>query len=298
MMINPIGCTLAANNTSLNYISDDGHEPFGFCGDVSFPNEYAFQLNFGRTYNKVGTLVAGPDETYAKYGITAGASVYLDKAIFNVSAPMSFTYNGLNMITSQVLWNGYIQNSLVNDTIVITHPPAVGHPVIMSLQSSDGSGPVQISCEHTDTAITVKAYSNLQGFVSFNPQGAWVQSLSNNVNTPVFDFLSGNLKITHQEVGGYAYDICVNSFSSSGVKAQVENCSSNSITVGFYDGGVKLLSVPVGTSFFYRRNAQVQRKLNGVRFNCQRGQTAVPILALKNLPSGNFWVTGNMLTYC
>lgn len=296
MTINyPLAGTLAANGAPLAFINDAGHSPVGFDLCVTFPNPYAFQVDFDQVFDKVGTCAASPDETYAKYGIQAGASVYLDKAVFNISAPLSMSYAGFNAISAPVLWNGQIQNELIPGGVKITHPPSPFAPQVAAIYSAQ-AGSVELSTQHQDGYTIVFAIDDMAGIISY-AGGAFAQSLSNNIESPTFCCVGGNLVVTHADVGANAYDVKLTRFGQYTPK--LLNMSPTSFTVGFENSsGATVSAMTAGIAFSYSRNAKVRRNMDGVQFELSRGRALVPVAALQNLPTGNFWLQGLMTNDC
>lgn len=289
--IHALAGTLAANGSSLAFIDDAGHKPIGFQIPVTFPNPYAFQLDFECDFNFVNTIQATPDETYAAFGIQAGASVYLDKAIFNVYAPLSLSYAGFNGIAAPALWNGYIQNELIPGGVTIHHPDSNHYPVVTPILNAQSAG-CSLSTQYAKDYTTVFAWDNMGGFVSCNGS-VFAQSLSNNIDAPTFACVNGNLVVTHADIGSSSYGVTLTQFGQ--FTPRLLNMCPTGFTVGFRNAaGADVSAMTAGIGFIYSRNTKVRRNMDGVQFTLSREMAAVPIEALRNVPNGNFWISGLM----
>jgi hypothetical protein len=69
-----ISCVIRNTAGTWSFINDSTHVPVGFTSVTALAGG-RIQLNYNKTYTKVIALQCTPDETYAKYGITMGASV-------------------------------------------------------------------------------------------------------------------------------------------------------------------------------------------------------------------------------
>lgn len=109
-----VGCAIRNTGSGFAFIDDAGHDPVGF--DTISQDATTVTLGFSFTATKVVSLVVTPDETLARLGYTAGASVGLDEAVLQFGQPGGFhdyvQYNGTAWVSS----TGFITGVTMNGT--------------------------------------------------------------------------------------------------------------------------------------------------------------------------------------
>jgi len=89
----------AVDKTKWNFISNGTHTSVGVSGDYATAAGSTITINFAKTYSKVISFVAGPDEGFANgLGMSVGATVGLSTA--GVKASLSLTGDAL------IRWDG------------------------------------------------------------------------------------------------------------------------------------------------------------------------------------------------
>lgn len=118
----------SSTRTQWDYISDSAHVPVGVSGAYATASGGQITIDFDKTYSRVISFIAGPDETLANVmGFTVGASVGLSSAVLSADANFNgaFTvyYNGSTWVfssgTGQEINPTF--SSYSNGTLTITH---------------------------------------------------------------------------------------------------------------------------------------------------------------------------------
>lgn len=138
----------AANGTAVwNYINDSDHRPIGVDNPSATITAVGNNLtiDFGKTYSKVISFIAGPDETLAKtLNATIGASVGLASATLNM---------GISVEASGVVRNnaGSVQDLELGPFIVNASTVYSG---------GNATTTIDTIAPNSDDAITISAYTN------------------------------------------------------------------------------------------------------------------------------------------
>lgn len=165
------------NGTDWYLIDDTGHTPYGIASIENLADG-GFRIYYDKVAGHVGTLIAVPDETYARAGVIAGASVgdeyadvimsgeYLDKT---PSTKMAFhlmrsttvfgyiTYNGTSWVHSSSSGITSLSFDSSSGLLTVTHSTAGG---ICSITGRDNSYDRPVFASYSTTTTIVKFYGH------------------------------------------------------------------------------------------------------------------------------------------
>ena len=173
------------NNTNSWYLLDDtNHKKIGL-SNVVVENNIYLRLNYDQEYDKVITLLCGPDENLAALNVTCGASVGLGYSLISLGCKYDswgeIYYDGTNWVDS----NG---GTLTFSNGVLTLTPS------NTLNLFNGSYGVQCECisrGYSTYKNVVKMYSGIR-FCAFDSSG-------NRVTTPTTD-IAFDYKLWHNGI--------------------------------------------------------------------------------------------------
>lgn len=140
-------CGVIRNSGSgWGLIDDSNHKPVGITGVVeNADGTLTLQHDVGAV--DVVSLVVTPDETYAKYGLWAGASVGMVSSVVHFAAPLSFYIDfDTPFVSAPAHFAGDITASLKDSIITITHPTLLTNAVLCAVRiGSSGKFDVDLS---------------------------------------------------------------------------------------------------------------------------------------------------------
>lgn len=121
------------SGTGWEYINDSGHEPLNLTA-VSVDSNGRLKIEYGFTASKVLSLVAAPDEKFARQ-YTIGGSVGLDNTLFNIYT-LPQTYGGMVGISnnSVTVTNSSFTSGSFNQT---TGEIKLYHPTLSTLNGKE-----------------------------------------------------------------------------------------------------------------------------------------------------------------
>lgn len=173
------------NNVNNWYLLDDtNHTKIGL-SNVVVENNIYLRLNYDQEYDKVITLLCGPDENFSALNVTCGASVGLDHSLISLGCKNDswgeIYYDGANWVDS----NG---GTLTFANGILTLTPS------NTLNLFNGSYGVSCECEsrgYSTYKNVIKMYSGIR-FCAFDSSG-------NRITTPTTD-IAFTYKLWHNGI--------------------------------------------------------------------------------------------------
>lgn len=284
------------------FINDSGHAPYGFTGVEVGPQNYHLKLNFD-PFVKVGTVLAGPDETLAKLMFSQGPSVALNSATFEIYAPLHFTVKNGVITAINDLWADYVTIAeSTSDHVTINTPVKVDsliQPIVSAKNNIDNSSTyASLSAYSTTSAIKITAFKSSKASCRLSWNGsAFVLGLSNLLG--ISATASGNIiTITHPSTAGIINGRVVQPYNST-YRYVINSVSPTTTTIAVYNAsGVALSAMDTNVSFTFEFDPTGQVKtlsyVTDQEISVFAGYYYVPIAALGKYQTGNLWVTGLM----
>lgn len=285
------------SGSGWSWINDAAHLPRGFTGQPSVNGNGDIVIGFDKTVPKVGGLVVCPDETFALFGITVGASVGLSSATITMRKSMGLY---VNLAAKTLDVEAYFRNRVSmtenpDGTFTISHPSSPSSYVAPLLsQNHDYTGRVSaLVTGATDTTITIAPVIPLNGSIVFDGTN-WI------VNTaakekPTLNFSNGILTVNHTQGSQNQVTFALISprRSTAPVDITVGSQSHSAFTVEFRnaESGALLSSVPAGAGFIYQRNIQVTAETPTGVFFLTRQDVRLNANDVY-LGSANLWILG------
>jgi hypothetical protein len=127
----------ATDRTKWNYINDGNHVPVGVSGDYATALASDITINFGKTYSRVISFIAGVDEFLANaYQAVVGCSVGLSLAELKMSARIdadaTIRYDGSNWVYTNTTGAALVTGvSGAGANITITHSFCPGNSAML-----------------------------------------------------------------------------------------------------------------------------------------------------------------------
>jgi len=274
-----------------DFIDDAGHTPYNLQSVTTYRDNILIYYTFDA--DVVGTLVATPDETFAKYGITCGASVSGNFCFLTIAAPMIFQVEADGTLSLPNFFEGLI----TTDTSLLTEGRLrINHPSIQESSIPPTVTPVgtvtrnaRFAVSYSNNYTDIVAVGDVDGYVYYN--GAdWVYS-GDLYTPPTFSFSSGELTVTHPEADRKSA-VIVSSRGSSSIARSDSQISDTQFKVKFYDNTGTAVTTPNTDMrfFFSRRGAVRVNTLDGI-FAVNRSYCGVNHNKLAS-GSGNIWLMG------
>ena len=311
-----IGGVLRGYDDGIKFIEDTGHAPIGMTG-IRRKDAYTIEILHGHEFSRVGTLVAGPDETFAAMGVVVGCSVGQGVSELKIFAPLYVTCKGDGTITKvSPLFEGSVTFDAANSnpsagTLRLNHPlkSVTAHQAIAASRVFvDGiSKPMTIAAFNNDggTYTQIHAYEEQDESVFIRHNGtAW--EAAQGINKAAYSFsynsTSGLLTITHPAVrsGAYLTNPVITPYKTANRYA-VHSIGTTQTGIICYDNAgnvVKTLDALNWSFFFSIKPALRNMVLTPIpatnEFEVFVGWCHVPVDNLKNVPSGNIWFSGAM----
>lgn len=288
-------CVLAGVIRNINgewqFIVDSTHDKTNL--ETVSPNGiYDIELGYGFTAKKVNSIVITPDETFQQFGISVGASVGIVSTL--IRASMAFN--------CEILGNGQISkipeplaNSTVvsksNETLTVTHSPTIQNdiPIISSLNSV-GNPEARIK-SYTTNSVEIEAFSDANGYVTFD--GSTFNCNTSNINVPTFSFSNGVLTVNHEQYNN-PYSITISGRDGAYIPA-LGSVGAYSFQVIFKDYAGNAINVAdTNMKFFFHVASKVKSQIpNDMKVSVRRGNVNIPTADL-DIPGANFWIFGLM----
>lgn len=294
----------ASNGSGWQFISDSGHTPMGV-SSVSANSDFIV-INFDFTAEKVISFVAGPDETFAAWGLVCGASVGFSSASLQVAAPLSafVTYQGAPPVTNvdcADYFAGDISASVVGSEMTVTHP-AVTNPSVVA----PGFGSIPVLTQnrgvpnshhlrhggYDQTSFKVNTNEDLCGTVSWTSGTSFsVSANAGGLISVAWDNTAKVLNVTHPEIDALDGNLLTR-FGASATP-EIVSATSTSMQVKWVNAAGSYLDTPAAThKFKFRLNAQASSaQFRKTQFTFSRGHAKVNPTKLYS-PGGNIWFIG------
>ena len=285
-----LACAIRNTGSGWAFINDSSHEPIGFTGIETLPDG-RIRLDHAVGAVEVGGLVVCTDETFARRGIIAGASVGLSSSYIDVSAILNFTVDTVNGdITSDPMWDGDIIGNISGGVCNVTHPECQGGD-LPSISAVDTTNPsrTDITISYSNSQANLVPTSNISGYMSYNGTD-WVYT-GDMTDTPtgVWDGVENEVVVTH--VMSDTTDISINGRATAHT-AKPDSTSSTTFQVKFYDVSGSLVTTPdTDMKFFFSRKGYAKTSLRYGTFAIKRGYAKVDANKLIS-GSGNLWILG------
>lgn len=284
------GCAIRNTGSGWAFIADSGHRPVGFSGISTTPGG-AIKLDYDFTASRVVTLSVNVDETYAKQGIIAGASVGATFATIELSADLEFLVDPKSgAITAPSYWGGEITATTAQGSCVVTHPATVTNGVI-------GVAPVggtafyrtDFTTSISPTVTSIIGTGDADGVIGYSG-AAWSYSGSM-FNDPVmtWDSVNNKLDVTHDECEAFNISVIPR---NGGYLTKLRDVSATGFSVEFFDFNGNQASVEsILMNFIFTRKGRVRKEnLEGV-LSIKRGRAPIDASNLTE-QFGNLWISG------
>lgn len=158
--------------TEWEFINDSSHEPSANIQSITTnpATGYNFSIQHNSGFTKIGSVVAGVDESYASYGLRIGASVGLTESFFRVTRDgfgIRALVSGGNLVFASDVGQLVLDTDFsytfdpATGTMVVSHPDIVctyGDSVI--LLPYQGTSLEYRVVSKNSTSITFKMYDN------------------------------------------------------------------------------------------------------------------------------------------
>jgi len=295
------------------FLNDAGHAPIGFNAATISQSTTDITLPFSFTGARVRSLLAVPDETFARRGLICGASVGTSSATLQLALPLAATvpvngYSG-GLITDPA-FAGAVSSSHNAGTgvVTITHPTVIegGVPPILGATrgstinstATDAVGGIVVAggygASGAETSFEVQMHTEMAGFVS------WTSGTSFSVSTDcagtysaTWDGGTNFLTVNHPPADSL-YDITIASAAGSFAQVHIFSATKTSFVAIFLDETGTLLSTPNNRfKLYFKRSSTLVRKLPFTPsfLTFSRGHGLVNPNKLYSA-SGNIWLFG------
>lgn len=283
------------SGTGWFYIDDDNHNRINM-STVTVQNG-SLRVEHTPNAQKVGTLIASPDETFAKEGMSCGSSVGSYFSLIDLYFPLNVQVKGDGTFVSKSYFTPSLSLLFSTDksSFTLTHPscdpldvPAINCPI-----SAGSSGEFAVS--YGETSVTVERRGDLAGYIYYDVATTSWKYVGDNVNNLTFDFTGGVLTVTHDAVIGNVYAILL-SERDGGYKPKVVSPLTNSFQIKFVDTSGNLITTPDANCKFYfaRVGAKYKMPMKATeRVLVKRGHCKANAQNVVNT-SGNIWIYGAM----
>jgi hypothetical protein len=281
-------------------VSDTAHLPIRVNGVTGGVN-----VNVQYDGLKIGTFVAGPDESFAADGTLVGGSVAANNANVSLGSPCSFyiNFDNSNQITFDQKMFGpsrFGVSVAASGLITITHPNRRLMQMPLCQHTSGGSQFEPLIPHYINTTspgvTALYLVGQAEGLVSYNGT-SWVLSSSawstSDINV-TYDAGTGELVFTHPTLmgspgcapqswyNGELINIGMKTLTSSGFTLVLRKASDNTPPA---------LSSALG--FYFDRGMSAIRKAPAGRLNVFLGHVQVDCSQV-DYPNGNFWFMAAM----
>jgi hypothetical protein len=277
------------------YIDDTGHNRVNMSTVVV--QNGSIRVEHTSLAKKVGSLIAAPDETFAKEGMICGASVGNTFSLIDLYFPLNVQVKGDGTFVTKNYFNSSLGLTFSADksSFTLTHPScdALDTPHIICPVSAGSSGEFAVS--HSDTQVTVERRGDLAGYIYYDTATSTWKYAGDNVNDLTFSFSAGVLTVTHSAVIGNLYGIILTE-RDGGYKPKVVSPLTSSFQIKFFDGAGTLITTPDANckSYFARVGAKYKMPMKTTeRVLVKRGHCKADAQYVSNA-SANVWIYGAM----
>lgn len=275
-------------------VSDSAHIPINVTavtGGVDIKVEYKG--------NKIGSFVAGPDESFARDGTLVGASVAANFANVSIGTPCSFAVDletGVFEFDTKYFDNERFGLSIGGSgNVTLTHPGirTMRDPIIRYVATGSTQKHLDVHFQQRQTAGVTSCFlvGDVEGTISYNGSN-WVLGSCDHWDTSDLEFIwdsgRGELTVKHPLLNGSPELNLTQMYNGTPLSIAGGANAGNSFKVYFH----KLDGTPAGESpglgIYFSRGRSVIRKqpkgkllvhLGHVQVNCNH----------VNYPGGNFW---------
>lgn len=302
-----LGCVIRnADGTAFDFIDNATHTPFGFESISTSSNNIT--LTYKETYPKRGSIVCGPDETFADMGMTVGATVSSNTMGIRMAMPYRarLTLDTLNIIQG-TMFETATASDIGDDGVKFQYglQTAANNVVAANVVGYGNNRPELIrTIQGTDGEnkfLQILTYSRIEGLISI------VSTSDIQYSTQTAKFKSGEISAVWS-VNGNRVEIShpkrLNRFSFAAVerlgagaatatmfKADVQPSGDNLTYVYFYDYAGNLITDPTGFEFWISLGYAID-KTGDILIDV--GPKRIdPTRVAESL--GNVWVFGNQL---
>lgn len=280
-------------------VTDATHIPVN---TFSVTNGVSVQINYKG--NKIGSLICGPDESFAMDGVSVGGSVGPDNAIISMGAPCSFLvdFDNSNAITQDARYFDAVRfgcSISAGGQVTVTHPQRrlMQYPLVQHYASLSTNEKYNVHCVSSPSpdAFTCFLIGEAEGQIAYTGS-AWAISSSmwgSSEVTLTYDAPNGTLTVVHPTVLGSPGISVDPLWNGSPVHTHVKDVSSTGFKVVFTkpDGTYPTLSSALGFLFTRGMSGIVKNptgKLHVFLGNVQVNMNHV------SYQFGNFWTIGLM----
>lgn len=222
-----------------SFISDSVHEPVGAVS-VSVISEIDLRVTFEAPNSKVVSALVGVDESFARMGLIAGASVGVNSMDIRATMPFDFSVatDGANapIITAPSEYSGQIAATRSGAKIRINHPKILSPPIV----SPAVGAPLAYVDTLQDTSFNlIQSAGNMSDYYRVRYiSGAWQLLTSNplaSLDTSSFAS-SGNIVVNlGKTLPGNGFMYQTSSDRHIGSTSRIFSSDATSFTVRFYD---------------------------------------------------------------
>lgn len=284
------GCAIRNTGSGWAFIADSAHRPVGFSG-ISTTPAGAIQLDYDFTASRVVTLSVAMDETYAKQGIIAGASVGAAFATIELSADLEFLVDPqTGNVTAPSYWGSDITATPGSGSCNITHPATVTNGVAtISPVGAVDLYRTDFTCSISPTVTSLLGTGDADGVIGYTGATWSYSGLMFNDPVMVWDNTNNKLDVTHDECDLFNLSIIPR---NGGYITKVRDVSSTGFSVEFFDSAGNHASVEsIQMNFIFVRKGRVRKEnIEGV-LGVRRGRAPVNANNLTE-QFGNLWVSG------
>lgn len=297
------------DNTGWFYVDDANHENINFTTVSENTATHDIRIEYKKG-TKVGSLVAVPDETFAKFGIVMGASVGDFFSLIRSYAPLDgyLTVNPSSVSVSvNELFTGTLTATQSADKTKITVDYDGGtsgfQKVLAGAVSSNN--PPHTGMEYrtrraADGQVEIRAYSPFYAMVYFNGTEWLIQTSCVAGISASWDTVTNELVITHDSLynaGFRFHDVATElrkPLSGGLIHRRVSSVNYNTIRVEFYDqAGVKITTPNTNMRMWVSKPGMLvpHEITNGAQIYFDLGYAVVRPSKM-NIVGSNIWLLG------
>ena len=270
-------------------INDSAHEPTGL-QSIAVEPDGTIRLNHNVGATQVGSLVAVPDETFAKRGLMFGGSIGTSISFLQITAPLAFTVNtGTGVLTIPTHLTDTITTATAAGSCTINHPTLTTNtpPMAVSVGSAQKT---DFNVSFGPTQIVLDGVGDIDGYIRWDGAN-WLYT-GNLRTAPTFSFSGGELTITHD--GADQFNISLTA-REDGLSARAGAIDKTSTKVRFYDAtGTQVTAVSTLMKFYITRRARALKSVIEGSVSVTSGY--VPVHADNVISTtGNVWLFGLMV---
>lgn len=276
------------------FVEDATHIPINCVGI-----EQGVDLNIKYKGDKIGTLIAGPDESFARDGVLVGGSVGPRNALISAGAPCSFVidFDNSNAITFDNKFFDAVRFTItksVGGQLSISHPSRrlMMMPVVQHYGGDSLDSPLSVHYVSAPSAggFTCFLIGETEGHISFNGSN-WTIGSSSWTNSEMafsYNATTGTLTVTHPSVLGSPSCTLTPWFNGSPLHVQMTDVGTTGFKVIFTkpDGTFPAVSAALG--FYFCRGVSSIIKNPRGKLHVFLGHVQVNMNHV-DYPNGNFW---------